>query len=354
MMRGLQRSGSALVLAALWCGAVLFGAFGLTGCGQGGVKLSPTQHANLLQLVTKAQQAPLHTAHLGQRSVHIYVDMATPGLHHFVTLEQIATDGHGGYSLQPLSVSGQLPADPATFLTQHAENAAFYHRFRDFMVRDLDLFIENYLVLGMPVSTTIAGRACITFECKRAPSHLATLGGAFTVSLDVETAFVLAYEERDKYGNLVAAMSYETIDYAPNLSGIAFSTVPAAHALDLNGNPSQQLGFQPMLPKLIPVGYQLELARIVSEGPQKHWACFEYNDGVEKLFFLHGGSAPKALIGPGGWTPAQFQTDSPYRMYVTTAGAWTIAQGVWDNQYVIAVGKLQQSELLPFVESALP
>ncbi|TAJ02398.1 MAG: hypothetical protein EPO68_18205 [Planctomycetota bacterium] len=354
MTRGLQRARGSLALSGLWLCALLLGSLGLAGCGQGGVKLSPTQHSNLLQLVMKAQQAQLHTPHLGQRAVHVYAHVASTGAHHFATLEQVATDGHGGYALQPLSVSGELPTDPATFLAQHADNAAFYHRFRDFMVRDLDLFIENYLVLGLPVSTTVAGRACITFECKRAPSHLATVGGVFTVSLDVETAFVLAYEERDKHGNVVAAMNYETIDYAADLSGITFSTVPVEQVLNLSGDPSQQLGFQPLLPKMLPSGYKLDHARMLSEGPQKHWACFEYTDGVEKLFFLHGGSAPKTQVGPGGWTRSLFQTSSPYRMYVTTAGSWTIAQGVWDNQYVVAVGKLPQSELLPFVESALP
>lgn len=346
MMRGLLR---ALALAG-----VVLGGIALAGCGDGAVKLSPTQHANLMQLVAKAQQAPTSTAHLGKREVHVYLSGAGAGAHHCATLEQIATDGHGGFALQPLSVLGDVPMDPAVFLTQHADNAAFYHRFRDFMVRDLDLFLENYVVVGMPVATTVAGRNCISFVCERAPSHVATNGGAFTVELDVETAFVLAYEERDKHGNVVASMRYDVVSFTPDLSGITFTTLPPEQTLNLTGDPAQQLGFAPLAPKMIPDGYELDHARVLSEGPQKHWACFEYTDGVEKLFFLHGGAAPSSQIGPGGWTRTAFQTSSPYRMYVTNVGVWTIAQGVWDQQYVIAVGKLSQSELLPFVESALP
>lgn len=334
--------------------ALLVVALGLAACSQGAVKLSATQHANLLQLVMNAQQAHLHTAHLGTRSVHVYIDVPTTGAHHFATLEQIATDGHGGYSLQALSALGELPMDTGSFLAQYSANAPFYQRYRDFMIRDLDLFVENYVVVGMPVSTTVAGRACLSFNCERAPSHLVPTGGVFSVAIDVETSFVLSYDEHNAQGDLVASMRYESIDYAPDLSGITLATLPLGQPLDLAGDPTQQLGFAPLQPKLTPPGYQLELARLLTEGPKKNWACFEYTDGVEKLFFLHGGVAPSAQIGPSGWTRSVFQANSPYRMYVTTVGVWSVAQGVWDGQYVIAVGKLAQSDLLPFIESALP
>jgi hypothetical protein len=93
---------------------------------------------------------------------------------------------------------------------------------------------------------------------------------------------------------------------------------------------------------------------VLSEGPLRHWACYEYTDGVEKLFFLHGGAAPKMLVGAEAWTPQMFQQNSPYRMYVTHVGPWTAVQGVWQGQYVVAVGKQPQQEMLELVESALP
>jgi hypothetical protein len=323
-------------------------------CGQGGAKLTVMQNPGLLQLVTKAQQAPLTTAHLGLRTLHVYVHAANQGAHHLVTVEQIATDGQGGYSLVAQSAAGDLPMDPTDFLALHADNAAFYQRFRDFMVRDLELFLENYELTGMPVATTVAGRSCVQFGCQRGSGAQTAQGGVFTVSVDAETGFVLAYEERDVSGQLVASMQYDTVDFAPNLEGLVFKTVPPDQVLNLAGNPADQLGFQPYQPKQVPQGYEFSLARVLSEGPQRHWACFEYTDGVEKLFFLHGGAAPKMLAGPAAWTPQFFQEYSPYRMYVTHVGPWTIVQGVWQGQYVVAVGKQPQHEMLELVESALP
>jgi hypothetical protein len=332
------------------------GPSGSAGAASGAPTVRPI---SLVQLIEKAKLAQATTAHVGQRSVHLYVNSFNTGVHHLVTNERVATDGQGGYSIVAQSAQGDLGLSEDEFLALQAENAAFYYRYRDFVVRDFDLFLKNYLVLGTPKLVSVAGRPCseITIQRKVPASSggsTSVLGGLFTVDLDLQSAFVLGYEERTASGILVASMRYDSISYAPDLTGLSFSSIPPVVEIDLAGNPAAQLGFVPYQPKQVPGGYEQQIARVLSEGPNLHWACFEYSDGVENLFFLHGGASPMALIGPQGWTPQVFQSESPYRVYVTSAGCWTVVHGVWQGQYVLAVGKLPREEMLQLVESALP
>jgi hypothetical protein len=89
----------------------------------------------------------------------------------------------------------------------------------------------------------------------------------------------------------------------------------------------------------------------VVDAEQRVWVKQTYSDGVDSLFFLHGGSNQPAGGGPtitGVWPG---KSDS---MIVLEGVPWTVATGDVGDERVIAAGKVSTFELLMLLESALP
>jgi hypothetical protein len=293
----------------------------------------------------------LTVAHAGLRRLEFASD-AGPAL---AFQERIVTDGQGRYSIQPEGPSGSSVADWGLFeLTQRAREG-FLFRYRDFCVRDPQLFATNWSVIHEGESV-IAGRACESYRVVR------TSGAprAFALGVDGQTGLILSVHEYGAEGELAASMVYESLDSQPDLSTVAWHqnsnqevVFGSAEALEA------ELGFSPLEPRLLPQGYApLELAR-VADGRGGSWIKRTYSDGLEPLFFFQG-ITPSQSGNPVGKKLGQHDllsgsppnTDSA--VVVFDLGSALALQGEVEGFDLMAIGRVSEPELLDLVESSLP
>src|SRR5262249_10574178 len=127
--------------------------------------------------------------------------------------ERIATDGDGRYSVEPLEALDSSIRDWDGFeLLQRAEEG-FIFRYRDFVVRQPELFQRNYRTTDLHETTAVAGRTCARYRVERVVGTTVR----FELSIERATQLVLASQEFDSNGRLVAAMNYEAVDLQPDL-----------------------------------------------------------------------------------------------------------------------------------------
>ena len=294
------------------------------------------------------QLAPSNTRYQGEREVTFTVDLGGDESVQTKYVERVSCDGQGNFNLLPLYAESPVFPDEATFLTLQERREGFYFRYRDFKIRDLTSFLENYSSMGAGHPVTFLGRSAWKIVFVRN-----TPGGRhYIVTFDVNTGLVLAYEEYDKQGSLLASLEYTSLDMAPDLSGVAFF-IPGNNEqpLDLAAtNLEQILGFKPRLPKTLPEGFVLLETASVTDNAGNLWIKAGYTDGVEMLFFLH-----REHTASGYQLPTSASSRSgPARDEVTLfkAGSVLAAQGTVAGQDMIAVGEVSESDLLDMINSA--
>ncbi|MSR61833.1 MAG: hypothetical protein EXS08_05255 [Planctomycetes bacterium] len=293
------------------------------------------------------RDARLRVAHSGIRRLE-FAALSGPGL---AFDERITTDGDGHYALEPAQGLESTTIDNGSFELLHHLREGFFFRYRDFVVRDARTFARNWRVIDRGQSTLIAGRTCARFRVERALGTAC----AYELCVDPTTELVLASEEYDGSGSLVASMTYASIDLTPNLSRVAWhqsgneeTSLDRAHPL------GEQIQARSLEPRLLPQGYVPLEAAVVRAGDDA-WLKLTYCDGVQPLFFLHSidaNSLGKAAQVDGqriGATPR-----SPSSVVACQVGSATTLQGTVDGFEVIAVGKVSQGELLDLLESARP
>jgi len=348
---------------------VLLGALGLgvlsLSCGQAaGLSDGTTQGVDL---ITQIQQAPLLVSHSGVRRVESNYNLDGKN-EHLAYLEEIFTDGLGGFAINPLgAITGDnLPAGDFQLLQKAREG--FHFRYRDFLVRDLDAFLQNYKLTSFGTLVRVANRDCIELNIKRMDQSL-----SFDVAMDIETGLVLRYRELDASGHLYSMMEYESFDPTPNLAGVTLHQASnQEQPLDPSMPALAQLGFQPFIPKLLPSsGFFFVEASSVVDATGTTWAKLSYTDGVETVFFLDGGPRqPQSALGgigtgvpmtPGtsdskGLTSGVEGGDSDFEEGVSyfVDGPLTVLWGEVLEHRLILLGKATQTELSGMLESALP
>jgi len=295
-----------------------------------------------------ARQDPrLRVAHSGVRRLE-FASGAGPGL---AFDERITTDGDGHYSLESAQGLVSNTLDSGTFEMLYQLREGFFFRYRDFAVRDPRAFVRNWRVIDRAQSVQVAGRTCARFRVERASG----VGSAFELSVDPATDLVLASEEYDSNGSLVASMSYQSVDLAPDLSQMAWhGSVNDERRLDRSLPLGEQIHARALEPRLLPQGYVPLEAAVVHDG-DVNWLKLTYSDGVQPLFFLHSIDANSSdKVAPVQGQQAALPSLESSSVIVFQIGAATALQGRVDGFDVIAVGKVPQAELLDLVESALP
>lgn len=327
-------------------------ALSLAGCSVEGVSGSVEPLTTVVNALHQIQNAPTLVAHEGVRRVEFHGEL-TGVAQDLVLLESCATNGQGGFELKLLQASGEPQVDFGSMQLFHARNQAFFFRYRDFLIRDLELLLQNYQVRTLPQVVQVAERDCVQMELERLVGDELT---RWSVASDVATGLVLRCREFDAQGALRYSMEYLTVDFEPDLADADLQQVGDEELVVADAAALESaVGFEPFQPKLLPAGYQLRTLRSLREADGSTWANFVYGDGIDSLFFLHGGPG-SAVLHVGGGTLQQEQSmhASPYSMFVYQTGAWTVVQGSWQGERVLAVGKASVDELLALVESALP
>ncbi|MFT5284449.1 MAG: hypothetical protein ACI8TQ_000605 [Planctomycetota bacterium] len=295
------------------------------------------------------QLAQSNTLYQGERRITFTVELSTGEPIQSKYIERVSCDGAGNFNLLPLYAETPVYPDEATFLELQERREGFYFRYRDFRIRDLTTFLENFRNLDAGSAQTFLGRSAWRVIFVRD-----TPGGRhYVVTFDVDTGLVLQYDEYDKMGTLVAGLEYTSLDMAPDLSGVAFF-IPGNNeqAIDLATDDAQQiLGFKPRFPEALPAGFTLMETASVTDTFGNIWIKASYTDGVEMLFFLHRERNAGFF---------QLPTSSSSRSGVSRdevilfkAGTVLAAQGTVDGHDMIAVGEVPEAHLLGMINSAL-
>ncbi len=288
----------------------------------------------------------LHVAHRGLRRV----SYRAPG--GWITFrERITTDGQGRFSIEPVEALTGTIMDWGSFeLLQRAREGLVF-RYRDFALRDAGLFERNWRWTGLGPDT-VAGRPCERYRVERTAGAPAL----HEVWIDQVSGILLASRQFDAQGVEFSSMEYESLDLAPDLSGVAWHE-PAnqERELDWTRGIGDQVDDALLQPRLLPEGYALRAASTVEDGSRR-WLKLTFVDGVETLFFLQAlSSGPEARTGTDAgmdWTAGE--APAAGQVVVFAVGATTAAQATIGEHRLIAIGKVAEAELLDMIESALP
>ncbi len=331
-------------------------ALGMLGCERENGPGSPgggREAAVASDLLQARPAALLSTAHRGIRRV----SFMTPGGLSVIFREEIVTDGQGRFAIQPLEPLGPGPIGWAQFELQQRVRQGYIFRYRDFVLRDVELFRRNWgwTELGQEV---VAARSCARYRVERLLAPVLV----YDIAVDLETGIVLAFRLLDEDGVPSASVTYETFELAPDLAGVAWHQ-PAnqEQELDWTNGLAAAVGAPFLKPRLLPDGYQLRSAAIVVDEQDRRWLKLTYLDGIEPLFFLQVLDV-RAEDEPSGQPPGQNGAleqltggpPEPGTVVVFQIGTTTAIQGRIDGHELIALGRASEAELLDLLESALP
>lgn len=266
-------------------------------------------------------------------------------------LERITTDGAGHYAIEPLGLLGTPEIEWDGFELVQRAREGFSFRYRDFQVRDVQGFLRNWSTERRPGTVYVAGRACTRYRLERRVGEF----GAFELSVD-ETGLVLASEQLDAEGHVLAAMTYESFQLDPD-PALAVWHQPSNSevSLDPRQDLSEQVDMKPLEPRLLPSGYELMEAATVSQGPEARWLKLVYSDGIEPLFFLQRiGATSAGKIARADHPDLGRSAESTSAVLVFQVGSALAIQGQVNGLDLIVIGKAPRAELLDLIESALP
>ncbi len=299
---------------------------------------------NLLPLLRRMSLAPATVAHSGVRRVEQYwtVDDQPRELRY---REQVASDGAGRFAIDATELIAPVasPQQAALFLVLQKAREGFVQRYRDFAVRDVDGFVRNYSIIDTGALVTVAGRPCNEYIVQRIVGESVR----YQIAVDTQTALVLRTRQESSSGALLSLVEFESLDLAPNHSNVVWHQ-PLTDERKLPTDPAlarAQLGFQPRLPRTDGGLFLLQSATSV-EAPDPRgtgtlmWAKHTLTDGVEVVFFLHGGPD----TAPG--------RDDIVRV-APSVGPWNTAEGSLHGELYTAMGRVEVEELLDLLEAAL-
>jgi hypothetical protein len=298
-------------------------------------------------LVDRIAAARDHTRFQGVRRVEFFYDEG-PNQRHLLLRERVSADGQGAFAIEALEVvePALSSSQHALFLTLQSVRQGLNWRYRDFAIHDLPLFLQNYVTTDTGSTANVAGRACRVLSVERADQS----GSIYTLCVDEPTGLLLDVREQSQEGVLVAQSTYESLDLAPDLSAVVWhQRANNEQVLPPRGSLVSYLGFEARAPRLLPAGYRLlERASVLHPQDGGTWVKETFGDGVESLFFLHGGPIV-AGSGIRSGSP-EIQADL---VEVASAAPWTVAQGNLRSERVIALGKIGEADLLSMLRSAM-
>lgn len=309
--------------------------------GGASAPVHPTGAANA-QFLRRLQSARVTVAHRGVRRVEQHWKIGDQA-QELSYREQVASDGAGRFAIEALEQlsAGSDSAAADTFLLLHQARAGFTWRYRDFAVRDVEAFLLNYDLIPLGSLTVVLGRACDEYFVQRSVGHAVR----YSIAVDRETGLVLRARHETAAGELLGLVEYESLELAPDLSAVVWHT-PVTLEEPLEREPSaaaQQLGFRPRLPRNDGGVFRLMEAQAITapapDGGEQSWAKHTLTDGVEVLFFLHGGSDPSAREDVVRVAPP--------------VGPWNTAEGSLRGEKFTCIGRVSVDELLDVIASTL-
>lgn len=354
----------ALRASALACSVVLAAA--LSACSPSGKSTvisadkpgaPSTLQASGVSVLDHMFDAPEHVAHEGRRRLEYHFE-SEGAPQTLIYEEHVVADGQGQFALDPGQVIAPAMTTPQReiFEALQKEREGFFFRYRDFGVRQSPLFKANYVVTDLGSRPMVAGCLCIEFSIHRLHDALST----YLVAVDPTTGLVMRCSEFDRHGNLLARSEFLEFTLSPNLDGVEwFQGRFASEAFDDHSTVADELGFHAQAPRFVPSGYQLVRSELVHIAGRA-WVRRVYSDGVESLFFMHGGPAVAPSLDPhatnpihASHTPLGGPNAEPFTVRVCQVGPWTMAEVKRGAENMIVVGKVGEDEVARILQSSL-
>lgn len=267
-------------------------------------------------------------------------------------VEEVAGDGAGHFSIELVNVL-ELPStmESSLFPLTHERSVDVYWRTRDFQIRGISRAEQNYTFIEHAGTFTVAGHDCRRVEIQR----LTPIGGRlgrYLVDIEPLTGFVLASQELDGQGRKIQAMAYDSISFSPDLTGLDLTsgTFPGS-PLDLYAPLGEEVGFDVLVPDVLPQGFEITDARLLSVPASftangesflagGDWVRFTGTDGIESIIFAHGSTMS---VSSGA-------VESSIR--IVSEGAWEYGFGRVAGVSFVVAGRVDAQDLRRLVESA--
>lgn len=298
-----------------------------------------------LALLDRIASAPRTVSYGGKRHVKIHysIDGAPANLEYD---EQVWSDGQGRSAIVP----GEVVQPPMTkeqldlFKTLQQARDGFFYRYRDFRIRDLQIFLQNWRVRDLGLQETVAGVATTVLEFRR-------IDGAptwYRAWIDPRTALVMRAEERGAGNQIASSVEFLTFELSPDTTGVPLEDDQfTRYPLDLRANTSSSLGFRVRPPSVLPAGYRLDRAESTNDGTNT-WAILTYTDGVDSLFFLQTIDSQ----GQTGQSPPGEYDVGPKVARGYRIGPWTVLQLRSGVERVLVLGKADSSGIERMLKSS--
>jgi hypothetical protein len=258
-------------------------------------------------------------------------------------LEEIATDGLGKYAILPGAVvtPNLSSTSLAEFQLLQSGREGFFFHSRDFSIRDAALFGQNYKVTDTGLQMTVCGVNVTVFDVSRLDGG----GHVYRLGIDSSTGIILFQEVTGHDGVPISRLTYESFAYNADLSDVELRD-GASVWVPFDINNSAALGFRMMHPTAPPTGYSFQGAGLLTgfANGSETWAQLTYGDGVDEVFFAFSTTEPSQMLSISG------KGDTLRSMNL---GPWTMIEGNIRGTKTIAVGKVDEAELLLMLQSAL-
>ncbi|MFN0242372.1 MAG: sigma-E factor regulatory protein RseB domain-containing protein [Planctomycetota bacterium] len=297
-------------------------------------------------LLERIPDAPLTRAYRGTRRVTFRYDIE--GQAQTTAYEEhVASDGAGRFQVRTTELHQPPLSGEALefFLVRQQAYESFFYLHRDFRIRSLPLFLQNYTLRQGPVANSVAGRESVAFAIRPRVAG----GSSYRAEVDVETGLILRWKEWNPLGVLIADVEFTEFTLDPDLTGVELNS-PSLQtvALDLEGDVVGQIGFQVSRPRFVPQGYRAMKSEKVTVASSS-WARLTYGNGVEQLFYLF--QAPAAGTMPN--TSVNGSSNGADSITLSQVGPWTAASGQVGGRRYIVMGKVSDTTLLDMIQSAL-
>ena len=324
---------------------------GNPGTSAGGSQAGVTGSHLVPSCFEQLPDAPFVTHYRGDRLVTLQLQDSAGVPTTLEYLEEVAADGNGAYTIQPLQViaPGMTFAEEADFLQRQAAREGFFYRYRGFQIHDWAGFQQHYEVLDPGQNELVAGVPCRVFEVRSRDGS----GPRHRLSVDPQTSLVLSEEVLAEGGALLRSFRFQTFQLGADLSDLTLDGGSSSWTTtDLPGL-EQALQGDLLQPTAPPAGHELVSVawRPATAAPsvQGTWAQLVFGDGVESVFFLYEDSTI-----PSGSSPATYNAGLEGDLVrVHTSGGWTLVEGLVRSRRVILVGRAHEQELLLMLQSAV-
>lgn len=291
--------------------------------------------------LAKVAEAPDRVARRGQRRVEL--NYADPGV---IYREDVGADGKGNSSIELIEVLTPV-ADPELFQMLQDNRQVMTYRYRDWLIRDYDLFLLNYTHTVLDWSTVVAGRSCVQLEVISKDPGTQIY---YVVDVDPTNGIVMRWEERDFSGQVLARVEYET--YVPH--GDVSDMTLLRRKLDTSTHDLEDdlvaiFGFEPLIPTLLPNStFQLmpqiekSILSISDGGSNSPWARVPVTDGLEIVLVMSQAADLNPDNGEG-------QLGLVDHMQL---GTWGVLRGDLHGFPFIVAGKCSTDDLILILQSA--